>query len=530
MDALTMMQGAGQGGIIASNAGYSGTPLWKLKQQRAVPRLEEEAEKLASAQSEADEEPLNELRTCIDAVSFGRADNGEKPLVRHVIVKDLRKVAARSKVDLPRGGLFDGRVQVMLFALFDGQSCAEAPGPFAAEWCSKQLLPKLLRNLSALPPGYENATFVKATLKKTFEDLDKDILQGQPSIHDGTGAAVVLTIGQTLFTAVIGRCSVVLLETGPKQQSNKVSYVPTSMGGNQGDISVPDEQKWLTDNGGAVFQAQNGAYVVSSPTGGVAAVSRSLGDRMWKGPTGGIPSSVKLLRSTPESRHMDLSWGEKQMCVLLCSSPVAGVLPPQEQAALASLFANKARATAGEIASKANEALGNGGQQCTAVAIYFCPKEDRAISQPAAKKARKEAESVRLRHIVVKFRDCGQPIDPVRGRPIMRSREEAEAILRGALRELAEEAATIKLPADANKAKLAALQPTPKYVSLCKELSECTTAQKGGGMLGDLGWQTPGELTRYGPAFAETAKLLGVGQWSDLTLSEHGIHILQRIA
>jgi len=113
---------------------------------------------------------------------------------------------------------------------------------------------------------------------------------------------------------------------------------------------------------------------------------------------------------------------------------------------------------------------------------------------------------------------------------VTRSREDAESMLRQALRELSQEAATIKLPADANKAKLAALQPTPKYVSLCRELSECTTAQKGGGMIGDLGWQSPDQLSNFGPAFAETARTLAVGQWSDLTGSDNGVHILQRIA
>merc|ERR1712050_402284 len=108
--------------------------------------------------------------------------------------------------------------------------------------------------------------------------------------------------------------------------------------------------------------------------------------------------------------------------------------------------------------------------------------------------------------------------------------EEAETMLRQTLRELTQEAKTIKLPADASKAKVAALQPTPKYVSLCKELSECTTAQKGGGMMGDLGWLSQDQLSRFGPAFSEMAKALGVGQWSDLASSEHGIHLLQRIA
>merc|ERR1719401_1852958 len=157
-------------------------------------------------------------------------------------------------------------------------------------------------------------------------------------------------------------------------------------------------------------------------------------------------------------------------------------------------------------------------------------KEDKTGQPPPAKKARKEAESVRLRHIVVKHRDCGQPFDPVRNRPIARSREEAETMLRRALRELNQEAKQNKVPVDNAKAKLAALQPTPKYVSLCKEISECTTAQKGGGMMGDLGWLSQDQLSKFGPSFCETTKQLGVGQWSDLAGSDQGVHLLQRIA
>jgi len=524
------MQGTNQANIVSSNAGYSGTPLWKLKQQGALPRFnreDDEAEQQAAAAA-AQEEEGDLLRVAVDAVSLGRADGiGEKPLVRHVIVKDLRKVAARSRVPLPTGGLFENRAPLLLFALFDGQSCAEAPGPLAAEWCAKQMLPKLLRNLSALPPGYENATFVKATLTKTFEDLDKDILRGQPAIHDGCGAAIALTVGEKLFTAVCGKCNAVLCEAEP---GSAAKTSPVSLGAQQGRCDLPEEQKWLMENGGVVFQAEGGATLVSSPTGAVAQVSRSLGDRAWKGPDGGIAGSVKLLRCSPATKVTELSWAEKHHFLVITSAPVAEAVPATDCATIAQEFLGRPRAASGEIAGRAADVPHNVNAQCTAVVVYFLQKEDKTAQQPPPKKARKEAESVRLRHIVVKHRDCGQPFDPVRNRPVTRSREEAETVLRKALRELSAEAKTIKLPADANKAKLQALQPTPKYTALCKDLSECTTAQKGGGMMGDLGWLSQDQLTRFGPSFSETAKALGVGQWSDLSGSDQGIHILQRIA
>jgi len=390
------------------------------------------------------------------------------------------------------------------------------------------VIPKLLRNLSALPPGYENATFVKATMTKTFEDLDKDILKGQPGIHDGCGAALAMTVGEKLFTAVCGKCDVVLCEAGGPPQ--RVRYVPVSLGSNQGSCHMQEEQKFLTENGGIIFQGEGGMSMVSSPSGATAAVSRSLGDRAWKGPEGGISGTPKLLRGAPETRVTDVSWAERHRFMALVSAPVAGVVTPEDVVSIGAEFAGKPRAASGEIAATAAEKVNNASKQCTAVMIYFVPKDDRPASAPPAKKARKEAESVRLRHIVVKHRDCAQPFDPVRNRQVMRTREEAEQMLRKALRELNEEAKSTKAPTDANKAKTAALQPSPKYVSLCKELSECSTSQKGGGMMGDLGWLSQVELARFGPAFTETAKALAVGQWSDLAVSEHGIHVCQRIA
>mmetsp|Transcript_6708 Transcript_6708/g.17111 ORF Transcript_6708/g.17111 Transcript_6708/m.17111 type:complete len:536 (+) Transcript_6708:72-1679(+) len=525
---------AGAQNIVSSNAGYSGTPLWKLKQQGALPRFNQAEEEEAQQQAAQEEENSEALRVQVDAVSLGRGDeSGQKPLVRHVIVKDLRKVAARSKVALPSGGLFENRAPVMLFGLFDGQSCAEAPGPYAAEYCAKQLLPKLLRNLSALPAGYENATFVKATLTKTFDDLDKEILKGQPAIHDGCGAAVALLVGEKLFTSVCGKCDVILAEAGGPPQ--RVIYTPISMGASQGRCNLPEEQKYLSEQGGVVFQAEGGAMFVSSPTGAVARVSRSLGDRSWKGPDGGVPGSAKLLKGTPQTTVTDLKWASAHQFMMVSSAPVCDTVSIQDAVAIGAEFMSKPRAASGEIAGRAAAAAMNQGSpqtgpaQCTAVCIYFVPKDDK-VGPPAAKKARKEAESVRLRHILVKHRDCGQPFDPVRNQPVSRTRDEAETILRGALRELTQEAKTMKLPADASKAKMAALQPTPKYVALCKQLSECTTAQKGGGMMGDLGWLSADQLSRFGPTFAETAKSLAVGQWSDLAGSEHGIHVLQRIA
>lgn len=527
------MSGGPQATLVSSNAGYSGTPLWKLKQQGALPKFDAKADHIDEAKAEevalAQHVPL----VLVDAVSLGQVDDGrKKPLVRHVLVKDLRKVAARSKVTLPASGLLADRAPMSLFALFDGQSCAGEHGPLAAEWCANQVLGKLLRNISALPPGYVNETFIKATLLKTFEDLDKDILQGQPAIHDGCGAAMALTVGEKLFTSVNGKCGLTLVEAGPLGARGDGAFIGHDMGANQG-LQTADDRKWVEENGGAVVQGPGGALMVQSPHGVCSPVSRSLGDRAWKGPTGGVPGSVKLVRFNPDNRVTSLSWANKHVAILLASAPVAEVMKSPEMAKLAGEFKNKPRAVSGEIAAKAMEASATGSEQCTSVTIYFIPPPvDEAVKQPAFKRQRIDDNmtKVRLRHILVKHKDCGQPFDPVRSRPVVRTRGDAETQLRRALRELTTEAKGMKLPADKSKAQAVALQPTPKYLTLCKEMSECSTAQKGGGMCGDLGWLGQEQLRMFGPSFGEIAKALAVGAWSDLASSDHGIHLLQRIA
>lgn len=518
-----------QGNIVSSNGGYSGTPLWKLKQQGALPKFEAKNDEIDEVKMEevllAQHVPL----VLVDAVSLGQVDDGrKKPLVRHVLVKDLRKVAARSKVALPATGLLENRASMSLFALFDGQSCAGEYGPLAAEWCANQVLNKLLRNISALPPGYVNETFMKATLLKTFEDLDKEILQGQPAIHDGCGAAMALLVGERLFSAVAGKCNVVLVEAIPGKRDD-AAFIGHDLGALQG-LKTPEDRKWVEDNGGSVSEVDGQMYI-QSPTGMAAGVSRSLGDRAWKGSAGGVPGSVKLVRFNPDNRTQSISWAEKHIAILLASAPVAEAISVPEMAKLATEFRNKPRAVSGEIAAKAMEASRTGLEQCTSATIYFIKEKDEAAGQPAKKQKLDEFVSkVRLRHILVKHKDCGQPFDPVRSRPVVRTRGDAETQLRRALRELTTEAKTMKLPTDKSKASAVALQPTPKFLTLCKELSECSTAQKGGGMCGDLGWMGAEQLRMFGPAFGETAKALAVGMWSDLASSDHGIHLLQRIA
>lgn len=556
--------GYGQG-----NSGFSGTPLWKLRQHGLVHGARPPALGLKEEQEQKKQlEELQVANVLVDLASLGApplppaAKGPVRAMVRHVIVKDLRKVATRSKLSLPVSGIFGEQVPVALFAMFDGQSCAEPSSCTgqAAEWCCKHAYIKLIRNLMALPPDQVNRTYVKATLVKTFEDLDHDLLVSQPGITDGCGGVLALLVGSTLFTAALGKCNVVLCEppaSGDGSAAEPEAWRGRALGTNQGRCDLPTEQAWLEQHGGEVVES-NGHACLRDQSGAEAAVCRSLGDRKWKvGDASG--AGAGLLRCLPEVASVELSFAGASPVMVMTSTPVTENVAVGQIADVVRCFPLKPKAASGDIASCAAEAIAPSkdpaavaavNQQCTAISVCFLPPkgaaEDAAGTKaavtaaegPAAKKlktgpAKEAAQNVRLRHILVRHAESTPPHDPVRNKPVVRSLPEAEMALRRALRELQQEQearAKLRTALDQKKASLANAAPSPKYLALCKELSECESATKGGGMCGDLGWVKPDDLRAFGPAFVEVAKGLGIGQWSDLVLSPQGAHVVQRIA
>lgn len=515
------------------------TPLWKLQQGGRLP-----APNIVGSMTKEDIERERELdeaavaNSLFDAVSSSSSqDPAAKPLVRHVLIKDLRKVAKSLKLALPAGGLFADRAPVALFAMFDGQSSAEdVSSPLAAEWCARNAHMKLLQNLATLPPNVTDDMRMRDIMVKSFEDLDSDLLTSQTGILDGCGATVALMVGSRVFIAVLGQC-------GGLASSDLVSTRGPvhTLGSKQGRCNLPQEQAWLKKHDVPCVE-EEGKTVIRGPGGTSTSVTRSLGDRAWKGKPGGVSDGPALLRCTPEVAFFSLSWaGGQTPFVLFGSKPVMERLSEADLNKVLREFALKPRAACGEIAAMAAEAVSNGVAQCTAVAVFFRPSraaEDAAKSgeavakQPVAKKAKtsKDVQSVRMRHLLVKHQNCPSAYDVVRNKAVTRTEAEAETIARGALRELQNEARDSKAPTDPKKAAAARLKPSPQFTSLCKKLSECGTAQNGGGMIGDLGWLNYEKMASYGQNFLEASKALQDGQWSDLVRTEHGVHILQKIA
>lgn len=469
------------------------TPFWQLQQKGRLPTLnivgltKEDIEK----EKELDDNAV--ANNYFEAVSSPSPEGSSaKPMVRHVLVKDLRKVATNLKVGLPKEGLLADRASMALFAMFDGQLYMDdAIGPLAAEFCARQVHTKLLKNIAAMPTAHADEKLLRAALLKSLEDLDEDLRASQPNISQSCSAMVALMIGARVFTATFGSCG--------------------------------------------------GVICLSSGAGGV--VVHTLGSRQSKMLRNGRSLEANrdaLLASPPEIGCFPIPW-EGHPSMMFFSTLVMHRLSEAELLKVAQEFPLKPRAICGEIVAKATAAAPNKeNAQCTAVVVFFRPsktidefvKAEALEKAPASKKAKISAEtqSIRLRHILVKHRNCGLAQDVVRNKPVLRTEAEAETMLRDALRELQQERAETKVPMDSKRAAAALLQPSPKYIKLCKELSECATAKNGGGMLGDMGWLSHKNLIAFGPTFLEVSRALQAGQWSDLVRTEHGFHIFQKIA
>jgi len=98
-------------------------------------------------------------------------------------------------------------------------------------------------------------------------------------------------------------------------------------------------------------------------------------------------------------------------------------------------------------------------------------------------------------------------------------------VLEGARREGA-----AKGPGEAEAAALQCLQQlltnSNAFVKLCRELSDCCTADQPGTLAGHLGWVLPGELE---PALADACFALAPNEFGDLVASSRGIHVIQRL-
>lgn len=243
----------------------------------------------------------------------------------------------------------------------------------------------------------------------------------------------------------------------------------------------------------------------------------------------------------PEVQGMQLDAGSRDPYVVLFGPPVLAAMSVQGVMDVAMSFLHRPRATAGEITARAMQRLNaaqptsDGGSTApshifAAIAGFFRDpdsEEKRKPEAPVAKRQKVDVsnmESVRLRQILVRHKDCKYQIDPVKNKAATRTVAEAETILRKALSEL------MKDGNHKGDSKWAA-QSTPRIMKAIREHSECKSALKAGSQCGDLGWLGKKELECLGKdSFAEPIKNLIIGEWSDILHSEQGAHLVMRLA
>ncbi|CAK8990714.1 unnamed protein product [Durusdinium trenchii] len=137
-----------------------------------------------------------------------------------------------------------------------------------------------------------------------------------------------------------------------------------------------------------------------------------------------------------------------------------------------------------------------------------------------------KADQVRLRQILLRVKPgAGPPVmDPIRRSQVKRTQEEAEAEMLEIL---------LKLEADGMKS----------FQKVCREVSQCPSALKGGDLAGDMGWldrvkgvgiqqdkAKQGVRPQVPAAVLKAAFELQVGEVHDLVSTEIGVHLLQRTA
>lgn len=505
------------------NAGYSGTPLWKLHAERAQQEQEAAAaqpaakkmpegfkqvekggvwyysekrqvfwkatdgqiyvyDSLAQKYAELYEGKSFELRVAVGSCFHERAVQ-----VRHVLVKDLAKAGQALRMSIEH---LDR--PCALYALYEGHRGSPGvtgTGNACAEYCVKHLHQKLLPKLAAYR-GYWEDERLENAMRDSFSELDAEFAEKHPTLADGCCATVALIIGGRLVVASVGDVANVLcMRTGETVELVK----PHAVKDEDGD----DDEEGESDGGQAAEEASE--PTVPPPI----RWTRALGDVDFKKPG----SSFKLL-AIPDVKVLHLQHKHHGFA-FICRALYNSI---GRSTAVSTVFrraAGRPRMAAGAMVDAAVQYLGQVGDLgLGAIVVFF----DRLESSdgPLLKKAKKEEPSqVRLRHILLKHRECKSTVDKVRNKQVKRTRGEAERILRAVLEEC-----------ECDPEKRA-------FTSRCKELSECQSCLKAGELVGDLGWVKPG---KFGQTFDDAAFVLAVGQLSDLVDSDQGIHIILRTA
>lgn len=512
------------------NSGYSGTPLWKLNAERQAmmeqsagsgPRRVPEgfvkqrgggdmywSEKKQHYWKESDGKfytydelaqkhvELHEAQTHDISISVGGVCHERGTQVRNVIVRDLARAAQALRLSV------DHLDQpVALYALYDGHR-GQAENA-CADFCAKHLHGKLLPKLAAFR-GFWVDERLRIAMRECFEELEAAFAEKHPGSREGCSAAVALVIGDRLVVANVGDIAC----CGCERSGETFRLVKPHL---QPGLDESDEDDEEEAAGGS--SASTAAAAASSQQ---LKCTRAFGNLDLKGPAKGEAAMSHL----PEVSVLKLEHqhnGFAFVCRALYNS-IGG------SAAVSTVFkrsAGRPRMAAGALVDAAVQWMGQVGQDSLGLASVVAFVETRPSASvgtsagsgvPAAKRRKtEETTQVRLRHILLKHKECKSTIDKVRNKQVKRTRGEAERSLRRILEECESD-------------------PQRKvFTQRCRELSECQSCLKAGDLAGDLSWVKRGS-NKMGEAFEQTAFGLQVNQMSDLIDSDQGVHVVLRTA
>lgn len=502
------------------NAGYSGTPMWKLALERS--QAAEEAARAAPSvtipegfkptekgsswffnekkgqkglywnsqdgkQYVYDEHtlervPLYEARAYETRSAVGACFHDRSSQVRHVLVRDLMKAGQALRMSLEH---LDR--PLALYALYEGHrgnAAQSGSGNVCAEHCVKHLHQKLLPKLSAFH-GYWGDDRLASAMRESFKELDAEFAKMHPGNNDGCSAAVALITGGRLVVASLGDVACVMaVRGGEAEEMLKPHAIPDS----------DDEDDSDEDEGGG------GA----APSGGPKPPirwTRAFGDMDYK-----APGSVPRLTAEPDVHVLDLKHRHHGFA-FMCRDHYKAI---GKSVAVSTVFrrsAGRPRMASGALLDAAVQFLGNVGDLSLGSIVVFFDRIEDADAPPQKRARLADPTQVRLRHILLKHRECKSTVDKVRNKQVKRTRGDAERQLRAVLEECATD--------------------QKMFSQRCKELSECQSCLKAGELIGDLGWVKPG---KFGQTFDDTAFALQVGQLSDLVDTDQGVHVVFRSA
>eukprot|EP00929_Paragymnodinium_shiwhaense_P022533 TRINITY_DN14371_c0_g1_i2.p1 TRINITY_DN14371_c0_g1~~TRINITY_DN14371_c0_g1_i2.p1 ORF type:complete len:587 (-),score=128.74 TRINITY_DN14371_c0_g1_i2:34-1794(-) len=431
---------------------------------------------------------LHESISCEMKITVGACFHESSTQAKHILVKDLGKAAQSLRTSIEH---LDRPAAI--YALYEGHrgtGSSSGTGNMCADFCSKNLHQKIILKLAAFR-GYWDDRRLERMMKETFEELDAEFASKFPSETDGCCAMVALVLGQRLLLASVGDVAgVVVTKTGEPV----VPIKPHAL------RNPDDDDEDSEDDGGGGPVAEPGQF----------RWTRSFGDLEFKRAGSGL-----RLNATPDVAVISLNQSHRGIAIVareLFNAIGRGV-------AVSTVFkrsGGRPRMASGALVDAAVQWLGNvEGSMGLGSLVAFFEGTDEATSNPAKRRKIEQPSQVRLRHILLKHKECKSTTDKVRNKQVKRTRGEAERILRAVLEEC---------EADPKKC-------STMFTQRCRELSECTTSLTTGELAGDLGWVKPGKNeAKFGPSFDAAAFSLQTGQLSDLIDSEQGIHILIRAA